>query len=69
MTLHVASGGNVLDPGAGEPRWCAGSLLPSKATRAQTTGPLAVAMIDGRELYFPVTAGVMQRVAGHRGGV
>ena len=46
MTLDVAPGGDVLDPGDGEPLWCAGSLLTSKATRAQTTGPLAVDMID-----------------------
>ena len=44
MTLDVAPGGDVRDPGDGEPLWPAGGLLPSKATSAQTTGPLAVDM-------------------------
>jgi len=44
MTLDVAAGGDVRDPGDGEPLWFAGGLLTYKATSAQTAGPLAVDM-------------------------
>jgi len=44
MTLDVAPGGYVCDPGDGEPLWCAGGLRTSKATHDQTTGHLAVDM-------------------------
>jgi hypothetical protein len=43
MTLQVAAAGYLLDAGAGEALWFAGSLMACKTTGEQTSGGLAVA--------------------------